>query len=308
MPFFRARDGAQLHYLDVGGGPACVMLHAFGMRAAMWLPFVLPFAAVRRFVMLDFRGFGGSHGVALSQLDALRQYADDLHDLLQTLGLERPRLVGFSIGAATALEYQRRYGFDQFSAYLHVDQTPCIGNSTDWRWGLMGAGNEAAFANAHELLSAFEPVSRELKFRQLPPSLQLQFQDWFGEFFIACAGHPLWKLLLRFSSRRQRNLLVRFNDWPIYLACVRSFVKQDYDFRESLRRVRIPVWVLIGRGSQIFPPEGQRRIALYAERTRIVEFRYCGHIVPAEAPMRFLWTLGRFLAAAPDPAPALQAA
>ncbi|HSW11418.1 MAG TPA: alpha/beta hydrolase, partial [Solimonas sp.] len=108
MPHFQTRDGARLHYLDIGRGPAVVMLHAFGMRAAMWLPFVLPFALRRRFILLDFRGFGGSRGVRLSQPDALRQNADDVHDLIQHLQLQRPKLVGYSIGAATGLEYQRR--------------------------------------------------------------------------------------------------------------------------------------------------------------------------------------------------------
>ena len=294
MPHFIARDGARLHYLDVGRGPACVMLHAFGMRAAMWLPYVLPFAAARRFVMLDFRGFGGSRGVRHSGNDALGQNADDLHDLLQHLRLERPRLVGFSIGAASALEYQRRYGFDQFAAYLHVDQTPCIANGADWSWGVMGDRNEQAFDNARDLIAAFEPISRDTPFRRLPPALQAQFRAWFGDFFDSCIGHPVLKRMFRFAGSHR---LLRPDDWPIYLDCVRSFTERDYDFRLSLRRVRIPVWVLVGRKSEVFPPEGQRRIADYVPETRIIELRHCGHIVPVEAPGRFLYTLGRFLAA-----------
>ncbi|AXQ28287.1 alpha/beta hydrolase [Solimonas sp. K1W22B-7] len=313
MPYFQARDGARLHYLDIGRGPACVMLHAFGMRAAMWLPFVLPFAARRRFVMLDFRGFGGSRGLRHSGNDALRQNADDLHDLLQQLKLDRPRMVGFSIGAACGLEYQRRYGFDQLSAYLHIDQTPCIANGGDWSWGLMGVQNEQAFANARELLAAFDPIDRDTLFHELPPALQQQFWDWFGEFFGSCIGHPVLKRVFRLAGgRRPGSHLLRADDWPIYLDCVRSFTVQDYDFRESLRRVRIPFWVLLGRNSAVFPPEGQRRIADYVSDTRVIEFRHCGHIVPVEAPARFLYTLGRFLAApvarpgcASQPEPAL---
>lgn len=296
MPHFQARDGARLHYLDVGRGPACVMLHAFGMHAAMWLPFVLPFALRRRFILLDFRGFGGSRGLRHSGSDALGQNADDLHDLLQQLQLDRPKLVGFSIGAASGLEYQRRYGFDGLSAYLHVDQTPCIANDGNWRWGLMGGENLQAFDHARELLDAFAPIDRDTPFNALPASLQRQFRDWFGEFFDSCIGNPALKLVFRYGGGQR---LLRQDDWPIYLDCVRSFVEQDYDFRESLRRVRIPVWVLLGRKSQVFPPEGQRRIADYVRQTRVIELSHCGHIVPVEAPARFLYTLGRFLAATP---------
>src|SRR5262245_48682077 len=71
MPAFTTRDGAKLHYLDVGRGRPCVMLHAFGMRASMWLPFVLPHANRHRFILLDFRGFGRSRGARLSGTDVL---------------------------------------------------------------------------------------------------------------------------------------------------------------------------------------------------------------------------------------------
>ncbi|HSW15025.1 MAG TPA: alpha/beta hydrolase [Solimonas sp.] len=302
MPHFQTRDGAQLHYLDVGRGPAVVMLHAFGMRAAMWLPFVLPFALRRRFILLDFRGFGGSRGVRLSQPDALRQNADDVHDLIQHLQLQRPKLVGYSIGAATGLEYQRRYGFERIAAYLHVDQTPCIANREGWSWGLMGGDNEQAFERARELLAAFEPFGLDTPFLQLPRSLQQQFWTWFAEFFGNCIGNPLWKLLFRLGGGSRPGLLIDPDDWPIYLACVRAFVEQDYDFRESLRRVRVPLWVIVGRRSAVFPPEGQRRIADYAPETRVIEFGWCGHIVPVEAPGRFMLTLKRFLALRPPPA------
>src|SRR5437763_16556012 len=60
MPFVHVAGGDRLHYLDVGRGPVCVLLHGFGMQAAHFLPFVLPLAHRHRFVLIDLRGFGGS--------------------------------------------------------------------------------------------------------------------------------------------------------------------------------------------------------------------------------------------------------
>ena len=51
------RDGADLHYLDVGRGPVCMLLHGFAMPAALWLPFVAPLATRFRFVLPNLRGF-----------------------------------------------------------------------------------------------------------------------------------------------------------------------------------------------------------------------------------------------------------
>lgn len=298
MPHLHARDGARLGYLDIGRGPAVVMLPGFGMRAAHWLPFVLPFARHRRFLLPDFRGFGGSRRLHYSGRDALRQNADDVHDLLQALRPQQPKLVGFSIGAASALEYQRSYGFGRIAAYLHVEQTPCIANKPDWSWGLMGAGNDAAFERARVLLRAFAGVDRQRPFRALPAPLQQQFWSWFGEFFDSVVSRPWWRLAQRFTGGRgPGSLLLRPDAWPVYLECIRSFVEEDYDFRESLRRVAVPTWVMIGGRSGVFPAEGQRRIADYAVDARLVEVNGCGHVLPAEAPARFLYTLGRFLAA-----------
>jgi len=42
MPYARMRDGARLHYLDIGRGPVCMLLHGFGMPATLWLPFIAP--------------------------------------------------------------------------------------------------------------------------------------------------------------------------------------------------------------------------------------------------------------------------
>lgn len=298
MAILHTRDGSALHYLDVGRGKPVVMLHAFGMRSAMWLPSVLPFAHRHRFVMLDFRGFGGSRLQRLNSGDVLRQNADDVHDLLEALQLRDARLVAFSIGAATALEYQRQYGFDRFVRYLHVDQTPCIANKPDWRWGLMGEKNVEAFASAHQMLAAFEGVDPQRSFRSLSPELQQAYWQWFGHFFGACFGMPWWRWALQaVGDRRAGGLLVRGDAWPVYIAAIRAFVERDYDFRESLRRVRIPFWVMLGRQSQIFPAEGQRRIADYVRDTRIIELRGCGHVIPAEAPARWVLGLRQFLSA-----------
>jgi non-heme chloroperoxidase len=298
MPAFTTRDGAKLHYLDVGRGRPCVMLHAFGMRASMWLPFVLPHASRRRFILLDFRGFGRSRGARLSRMDVLSQNADDLHDLLGHVRVERPKLAAFSIGAGTALAYQRRYGLEPFEAYLHLDHTPCIRNKTDWAWGLMGPDNEEAFRSGRELLCAFDGVDRTLAFARLSPPLRRQYWDWFGRFFQSCFGQPWWQAFAWMARgyRPATGLLLHGDDWPVYLDCVRAFIEEDYDFRDSLRQVSIPLWVGVGARSRIFPPEGGRAMAELVPHAKIIEYGYAGHVLLAEAPARVALTLRQFLA------------
>src|SRR3954469_16934022 len=107
MPFVRAAHGDRLHYIDVGRGPACVLLHGFGMQAAHYLPFILPLAHKYRFILIDLRGFGGSRRLPLRNPDLLVSHAQDLDEALRALHLDRPMLGGISMGAATSLPYLR---------------------------------------------------------------------------------------------------------------------------------------------------------------------------------------------------------
>ena len=78
MPFVEVGTGDRLHYIDIGRGPTCVMLHGFGMRASHFLPFLAPLALQHRFVLLDMRGFGGSRALHLRDPDLLRSNALDV--------------------------------------------------------------------------------------------------------------------------------------------------------------------------------------------------------------------------------------
>ena len=53
----------------------------------------------------DLRGFGGSETRPLDATRGLKDFADDLYALAQTLGLESFHLVGWSAGGSAAMQY-----------------------------------------------------------------------------------------------------------------------------------------------------------------------------------------------------------
>jgi pimeloyl-ACP methyl ester carboxylesterase len=291
------RDGAQLHYLSVGrGADTCVILHGFAMNAAMWVPFVLPLAHRVRFIIPDLRGFGGSHTLPLRQASILDQHADDLHDLLGALNLQRVHLAGLSMGACTALQYQQRYGFGRVRAYLHMDQSPCVPNKAGWRHGLLGEAQEGQLAAWGALLEEMEP-HRGKPYRKLPRSLRRRMWGALAQFTAYAFHHRGMKLI---SGLSRHELLVRriapVANWTVYLDCLRAYAREDYDWRPSLKRIKVPMTVLIGMESRMYPAEGQIRIADHVPQARLVPIPGCGHVVPFEAPRVFLRELARFLA------------
>ena len=80
-------------------GPAVVLLHAFPMSSAMWEPQLEALKAYR-VILPDFRGFGDT---PFSAPWFIEHAVDDLFETLSSLGVEKPVLVGLSMGGYVAL-------------------------------------------------------------------------------------------------------------------------------------------------------------------------------------------------------------
>jgi pimeloyl-ACP methyl ester carboxylesterase len=68
----------------------------------------------------------------------LERLAEDLAEMLDHFGLERPVLVGHSMGALMLMQYLHSYGTQRVAAVGLVDQSPRIVTDDSWRLGLFG--------------------------------------------------------------------------------------------------------------------------------------------------------------------------
>jgi pimeloyl-ACP methyl ester carboxylesterase len=103
------RDGLRLHYDIHGSGPETVLL-AHGMTgtgSADWSRLLPSLTPRFRCVLPDLRGHGRSDFRAGDfGYDAMRE---DLRALVEAEGLDRPHLVGFSMGAEVLLDLELTY-------------------------------------------------------------------------------------------------------------------------------------------------------------------------------------------------------
>jgi len=97
-----AVGGASLAYELAGGGaePPLVLLHAGIADRRMWDPQVEAFAARRRVLRYDLRGFGES-----TQPPTGFAYHEDLRGLLAALAIPRAAVLGLSLGSRVALDF-----------------------------------------------------------------------------------------------------------------------------------------------------------------------------------------------------------
>jgi pimeloyl-ACP methyl ester carboxylesterase len=101
---FVAVGGLQLHYLDWGnaGAPPLVMLHAYPLNAHAWQAVAPAFAQAFHVIAPDARGHGDSQW---SQDENNDGFVEDLHGLIESLGLDRVTLCGNSLGGAVGMLY-----------------------------------------------------------------------------------------------------------------------------------------------------------------------------------------------------------
>ncbi len=108
MPLIRA-NGLDVHYEVEGAGPPVVMLHgATSTSAEDWSAQRPLFRKVFKLYLVDARGHGGTRWDVRDGFDR-DTLVDDLLAFVDELGLSTFHLVGFSMGAMTALTFATRH-------------------------------------------------------------------------------------------------------------------------------------------------------------------------------------------------------
>lgn len=96
-----AADGAQIVCRTIGKGPPLVVLNGFGATGADWDPsFIDRLASSNELILLNNRGIGGSRDEG--QPFDIAKLADDTARVIQTLGIERANVMGWSMGGFIA--------------------------------------------------------------------------------------------------------------------------------------------------------------------------------------------------------------
>jgi pimeloyl-ACP methyl ester carboxylesterase len=102
-------DGIRIAYQVSGKGPALVCCHAMASDQSMWDQHRDVFSGSHTLVTFDQRGSGDSdHPPYLegaASLYSVESFGEDLKAVLNALGIERASILGFSMGAVTALSF-----------------------------------------------------------------------------------------------------------------------------------------------------------------------------------------------------------
>lgn len=82
-----------------------VLIHGNVSSSLFWQELMQDLPSDLRVIAIDLRGFGGSEHLPVDATRGLRDFSDDVHATLTTLGIDGPHLVGWSMGGGVAMQY-----------------------------------------------------------------------------------------------------------------------------------------------------------------------------------------------------------
>jgi pimeloyl-ACP methyl ester carboxylesterase/quercetin dioxygenase-like cupin family protein len=254
---------AGIHVETMGAGLPVVLVHGLGLTSALWNHFADELGDEYRLIRIDLRSAGRSQEVEPGEL-TLGGWADDLAAVLDELAVDRPVLVGHSLGASIALKY----------AFDHPDRPRAL-----------------VLVNADPNLSNLGP-------RMLTSVERIEqhgLDGWLEKFW---SKNPPFSAS---SLRRDGGILDEYrgilaaNDPSSYIRQCRAIAAAE-DLDSRLGELTCRVLVLLGGDDDRTLPEQGRALVDAIPGAQLVELPGVGHTIPLEAPGALAAALRSFLA------------
>ena len=273
-------NGARLFFDVVGSklapeGPAMrekptlILLTGSPLDHSIFRPALDRLGDVAQVIYLDYRGNGHSdRGGALDWDRA--QIAEDVFGFCQALGIERPFVLGYSMGARVAVAFAAAH--PEHIAGLIVQS------------GTANGDRSASF-DAFERLGGPE-VRAAAVANYMAPSEAAR-----AEFVRLC--YPYFVRRAPVNPERLARMRADPAFWAHFAAA-----GGPADIRPMLATIQCPTLVLVGEDDPVTPPVQAEMVhaALPAGRSRLVRFARCGHGLHMEDTEQYLELLRAFLA------------
>ena len=260
--------GLRFHYLDYGTQGKPVMLCVHGSAAhAHWFDFVAPgFTDDYHVLSLDLRGHGESESVDPPQYH-YGDYAADLHNVVEALGLRDFALIGHSMGGAVTLFYLAEHPAPA-AKYVLIDTAVNLSAARIAQMRDIGSRPGRNFATREEVIDRYK----------LRPGHSQATNDVVRYI----AGH---------SIRQNPDGTWRYKfDRNVYAT------REPYDGNVLWEKVKIPTLLVRGDHSKRITDEVFENVKKRAPQAQLVEVARSDHHVTLDNPEGFVNAVKPWLA------------
>jgi pimeloyl-ACP methyl ester carboxylesterase len=245
-----------LAYDRQGSGPPLLLIHGIGSRRGVWKPVIEQLAGERETVAIDLPGFGDSPPLAHGTEPTVAALTDAVEAFIDEQGLDRPDVVGNSLGGGIALELGRR------GAVRSVTALSPIGFWTP----LERRSGAAALTVTRQLTRHARPVA--LRLARSGIGRRLAFNLFYGK--------PGEKDPVELAADIEG--MGSAPGWDATLPHTRRHVFHDGD------ELRLPVTIAWGTKDRLLRPRQAERARAAIPAARHVPLPDCGHVPMSDDP------------------------
>ena len=259
VSFPRLRSGLKVRVVERGdpASPAVVLIHGFGCSAYTFHRTMPALAeAGFRAIAVDLKGHGLSDKPLASDEYTIDSLVEHVRDILDALGLERPALVGHSLGGSLIYHFASRY----------PNRAQCLGLLSPV--GLSGVPQMW-------LYRFLTPAALTTLTRKIKPRLVVRFalKRVYGK-----RGH---------STERDVEEYLAPSQFPEFALAMRTLL-HHYDWNAAAHRqlttVELPAAGLWGTLDHLMPADGMAVYVRVVPRIVLRAITDAGHVITEETP------------------------
>ena len=255
--------GVGFEVVEEGRGRPVVFVHGVMMSGRFFERQISGLGSTFRVVVPDMRGHGQSDKVLAGH--TVGNYAEDLGVLLSDLSVERPVLVGWSMGAMVVYEFLKRYGMASVRGVVVVDQPPSDFAWPEYQFGVLTP------ESLGEMVEGIQIDQRSV-----------------AEEFAGLMQHEPQEAVSRWMAEEIMRV-------PPAIASTILVNQTLRDYRSFLPDITCPTLVAFGRDPKLTPPEAGEYIAGVIPNSELVIFEGSSHCPFFEEAERFNEVLQDFV-------------
>jgi N-formylmaleamate deformylase len=230
-------NGIELSVAEYGkNGPPLVLLHGIGSRYVSWWPVIGSLANHFRLIIPDLRGHGDSDKPQTGYLFA--DYAADLEGLLAAYGIDRPFILGHSLGAMTALSWANKHPAQAVRIVLEDPPTTTGRGDIDMLqgWLALSSGTiDEAIAIYRERFPDWTEEERYRRAISITSTAPGVFQDLIAA--VNAGGYPDW---IGLSQHIESPVLIIHGEIDYGSSTLPGVVAQFEEANKHIQSVVIP--------------------------------------------------------------------
>lgn len=249
-------DNIKLYYESHGQGKPIVFSYGYLEDCSVWDYQVKHFAKDHAVILYDHRGHGRSDKPKVGKGNySVEVLSNDLYAFIEKLNLEKPTIVGFSLGGMAAIMFALKHS-DEISKLVLVGTT-----------AKMTLPVSAKFFGVLKFFLTYEKFLQMLcKYRFYKPSKQIVDDE--------------------FARASKVDESTAFECW--------KELTENYDVREKVSKIKIPTLIIVGEKDKV-NLEASRYLNREIKSSELHIIPDSGHTVMIEKPHEFNQILEEFI-------------